>query len=312
MSVLGRILKANRGWVTFALFISLLANVVQLVYAHFVGILVNRIVGGNGIILELVILLFLLILTLASLNYLDQMVGNYTAEKASHTLRMGYMRFLLESPKGATMSADQAMSTVQGELALSSDFFSNSFFFNISMVITCILVLIFLFFENALLSLAFLIPTLLILIYVAFSGSKLAKITKDTLAAKRRMNRTAFSAITNHPVISVFDAGAFLEEKYDQDIKAWEKSFRKDEQFHAVLNSISGLLSKVPLLCLFLVGGYMVISGTITLGTFIVFLNLQNNVTGFLMNTPTFLAHFRTFTSNLKRIDIILEGGPHA
>ena len=157
-----------------------------------------------------------------------------------------------------------------------------------------------------------LIPTLLILIYVAFSGSKLAKITKATLAAKRRMNRTAFSAVTNHPVISVFDAGAFLEEKYDQDIKAWEKSFRKDDQLHAVLNSISGLLSKVPLLCLFLTGGYMVISGTITLGTFIVFLNLQNNVTGFLMNTPTFLAHFRTFTSNLKRIDIILEGGPHA
>ena len=95
-------------------------------------------------------------------------------------------------------------------------------------------------------------------------------------------------------------------------MEAWGKSFRKDDQLHAVLNSISGLLSKVPLLCLFLTGGYMVISGTITLGTFIVFLNLQNNVTGFLMNTPTFLAHFRTFTSNLKRIDINLEGGPHA
>ena len=185
MRVLGRILKANRGWVTFALFISLLANVAQLVYAHFVGILVNRISDGSHIALELVFLLLLLILTLASLNYLDQMVGNYTAEKASHTLRMGYMRFLLESPKGATMSADQAMSTVQGELALSSDFFSNSFFFNISMVITCILVLVFLFIENALLSLAFLIPTLLILIYVVFSGSKLARITKTTLAAKR-------------------------------------------------------------------------------------------------------------------------------
>lgn len=119
------------------------------------------------------------------------------------------------------------------------------------------------------------------------------------------MNRTAFSAVLNHPIISVFDAGDFLSEKYDEDMKAWEKNFKKDEQLHAVLNSISGLLSKLPLLCLFLAGGYMVISETITLGTFIVFLNLQNNVTGFLMNTPTFLAHFRTFTSNLKRIDII-------
>ena len=173
------------------------------------------------------------------------------------------------------------------------------------MVITCLLVMLFLFIENVLLSLAFLIPTLLILIYVAFSGSKLARITKETLAAKRRMNRTAFSAVLNHPVISVFDAGAFLSEKYDEDTKTWEKSFKKDEQYHAVLNSISGLLSKLPLLCLFLAGGYMVISGAITLGTFIVFLNLQNNVTGFLMNTPTFLAHFRTFTSNLSRIDII-------
>ena len=305
MHVLGKILKANRCWVIFALFVSLLTNASQLVYAHFVGVLVNRIVDGNGIVPGLVILLLLLILTLASLNYLEHMVGNYTAEKSAHTLRMGYMRFLLESPKGATMSADQAMSTVQGELSLSSDFLSNSFFFNISMVITCLLVMLFLFIENVLLSLAFLIPTLLILIYVAFSGSKLARITKETLAAKRRMNRTAFSAVLNHPVISVFDAGAFLSEKYDEDTKTWEKSFKKDEQYHAVLNSISGLLSKLPLLCLFLAGGYMVISGAITLGTFIVFLNLQNNVTGFLMNTPTFLAHFRTFTSNLSRIDII-------
>lgn len=305
MHVLGKILKANRSWVIFTVFVSLLANASQLIYTHFVRILVNRIVDGSRIVPELVLLVFLLILALAGLNYLNHMVGNYTSEKASHTLRMGYMRYLLEGPQSATMSPDQAMSTVQGELALSTDFLSSSFFFNVSSVFTGLLVLVFFFLENVLLTLAFLIPTLFILIYVTFSGSKLAKITKVTLAAKRRMNRTAFSAIMNHPVISVFDAGNFLSEKYDQDVQAWAESFRKDDRLHAVLNSLSGLLSQLPLLCLFLAGGYMVISGKITLGTFFVFLNLQNNVTGFLMNTPTFLAHFRTFTSNLNRIDII-------
>ncbi len=303
MKVLKKILKENRGWVVFSLFISFAAIGAQLFYTHMIGILVDRIVENDKVLPSLVVLLFLLILGFASLNYLSHMVGHYASEKAAHSLRMGYMRYLIRN-NSADLSADKAMSVIQGELASTTDFLSNTFFFNISMVITSIAVLIFLLIENLILTIALLIPTLLILVYVSLSGSKLAKIAKATLAAKSRMNKTAFGVVQNHPVISVYEAGAFVEEKYEEELNAWGKCIRKDDRLHAVLNSISGLLSQVPLLFLFLIGGYMVVSGKLTLGSLVVFLHLQASVTGFLMNTPIFIAHFRTFTSNLSRIDI--------
>lgn len=304
MKVLKKILNENRRWVIFSLIVSFAAIGAQLFYTHVIGILVDRIVENEKVLPSLVALLFLLILGFASLNYLSHMVGNYTSEKASHSLRMGYMRYLVRNTTSPDLSADKAMSVIQGELASTTDFLSNTFFFNVSMVVTSIAVLIFLLIENVILTIAILIPTLLILIYVSLSGSKLAKIAKATLAVKSRMNKTAFGVVQNHPIISVYEASAFVEEKYEEELDAWGKCIRKDDRLHAVLNSISGLLSQVPLLFLFLVGGYMVVSGNLTLGELVVFLHLQSSVTGFLMNTPIFIARFRTFTSNLSRIDI--------
>ena len=269
MKVLKKILKENRGWVIFSLFVSFAAIGAQLFYTHVIGILVDRIVENDKVISSLVVLLFLLILGFASLNYLSHMVGHYTSEKASHSLRMGYMRFLIRNAS-SDLSADKAMSVIQGELASTTDFLSNTFFSNVSMVITSIAVLIFLLIENLILTIAILIPTFLILMYVSLSGSKLAKIAKATLAAKSRMNKTAFGVVQNHPVISVYEAGAFVEEKYEEELNAWGKCIRKDDRLHAVLNSISGLLSQVPLLFLFLIGGYMVVSGKLTLGSLVV------------------------------------------
>ncbi|MBR3056868.1 MAG: ABC transporter ATP-binding protein [Clostridiales bacterium] len=305
MQVLKKILKENRGWVFISLIVSFMAIGAQLFYTHVIGILVDRIVDNEAVLPSLVVLLFLLILGFASLNYLNHMVGNYTAEKASHSLRMGYMRYLIRNASSSNLSTDKAMSVIQGELASTTDFLSNTFFFNVSMVVTSIAVLIFLLIENVILTIAILIPTLLILIYVSLSGSKLAKIAKATLAAKSRMNKTAFGVVQNHPVISVYGASAFVEEKFEEELTVWGQYMKKDDRLHAVLNSISGLLSQVPLLFLFLIGGYMVVSGKLTLGELVVFLHLQSSVTGFLMNTPIFIAHFRTFTSNLSRIDVV-------
>lgn len=302
MRVLRKILGMNRIWVFLAVFSAVFSYGVQIIYTHQVGSLVNKIVARDSISPLFVFILALFILLQVLSVYGNHTIGHYASERASHSLRMGFMRYLLKNR--SDVSEDQAMSIVQGEISMSMDYLNNSFFEIIGNLIACLLVIVFLFFENVLLTIALLVPTLLILLYVSLSGTKLAKITKATLATKSRMNRTAFSIAKNFPAISVYDAGAFLLEKYEQDLSAWEKQFKKDDRMNAVLNSISGLISRLPLLCVFFCGATLIFRGDMTLGTLIVFLNLQNSVTRFLMNTPIFIARFKTFTSNLSKVNI--------
>ena len=308
MNVLRKILGRNRIWVFLAVFAAIFSNGVQIIYTHQVGNLVNKIVDRESISPFLVFILAVFIIVQALSVYAKYVIGHYASERASHSLRMGFMRYLLQNRPGETISPiseDQAMSIVQGELSLCMDYLNNSFFEIIGNLIACFLVTVFLFFENVLLTIALLVPTFLILLYVSLSGTKIARYTQKTLAAKARMNRTAFSIAKNFPAISVYDAGAFLDEKYEQDLSEWEKRFKKEDRMYAVLNSISGLISKVPLLFVFFCGAYLIFRGDMTLGTLIVFLNLQNSVTMVLMNTPIFIARFKTFTTNLSKVNIV-------
>lgn len=301
MDVLKKILKQNRKWVILAVLFAVVHNCVGILSTHFVGKLVNRIADGSQISLLLIGILILFGLLNPLTSYVNHLLGQYTAERAAHSLRMGYMRHLL---KDGSTSADQAMSVVQGELTRATEYLSNSFFSNVGMLITSILVFLFLLYENPILTAVLLIPNLTILIYVSISGSTIAKTVKKGLEARSRMNHVAFGIVSNFPIVSVYDASAFLEEKHDEALADWEKHTKKEERIIAVLNSISGLLSQIPLLCVLLTGGILIFRGSMTLGTLIVFLNLQSSVTMFLMNMPNFIAYFRTFTSNLRRIEL--------
>ena len=72
----------------------------------------------------------------------------------------------------------------------------------------------------------------------------------------------------------------------------------------ALYNTLSGILSKVPLLLLLTVGGFMVIRGDILIGTLIVFFYLQGSLTQSIMNLPNWISNFKVFTTNLSRIEI--------
>ena len=77
------------------------------------------------------------------------------------------------------------------------------------------------------------------------------------------------------------------------------------ERLNALYNSLSGILSRVPLLLLLTVGGYMVLKGNIMLGTLIVFLNMQNTLKQTIMNLPSWISGFKVFVTNLDKIQNI-------
>ena len=306
MRVLGWLIKKNRGWVTLALLAAILSNGSQIAFMFFVGELVNQIEGKSKIELSFFLLMGVFLLSNATTQFLYQLTGRYCTERAAHTLRMGYLRAKLQSSvrEAEKDSVAHAMSVVQNELSSANQYLSSTLFEMAGMSVSGILVFFFLSFVNAKLTMILLLPTVLTLVYVVLSGKKLSKIVTETLEEKNNLNRIAYGCVDSFPMITVFDAKSFLMNRFELVMEKWGIAEVKKDRMYAIFNSLSGVLSRLPLLLLLLAGSYMVLTGEILLGTLITFLNLQKSVTQFVMNLPSWLAGFKTFTVNLSRIDV--------
>ena len=317
MSVLRILIKRNRIWVAISVILSLVANLTQMIYMYYVGELVNKIEERAVVSMAFIVLLAVFILLSVATLFMSQYVGRIAAEKMGHTLRIGYASKLIhrsaEQGKecdtaalehGRKYDAAAAMSVAQNELAQSDRYLTNVFFDITGMLFMGILATVFMFIQNVLLTLVLLIPTLIILIYVGFSSRSLSTIVSAAQDEKRKMNKAGFAAVHAFPAVKIFEGEELCKKAMDERLVSWTKHQTKVGRFSALYNTLSGILSRVPLMLLLLAGGYMVIEGKILMGTLILFLNLQNSLTQSIMNLPNWIAGFKVFTTNLSRIEI--------
>jgi ABC-type bacteriocin/lantibiotic exporter with double-glycine peptidase domain len=124
------------------------------------------------------------------------------------------------------------------------------------------------------------------------------------------MNKYADTLLSLFPIIRLYDAARMTGNGYADAVKTWETHTVRAERTRAKLMSLSALLSRIPLVLLFLIGGTMAISGRMTVGTLYIFLNLSGSVSGVLMNMPGHIAAFRQFSANMKRLSpqVLLVG----
>lgn len=304
MQVLKVLIKRNKFWVAFSVFTALLSNLSQMIFAYLIGKLVNNIQTRSSITLTFIIIAACFIASNAFTLLLNQFVGRLSAEKMAHTLRMGYAKKLIGRSSKEKISVASAMSVVQNELAQANSYLSNTFFDITGMLFMAILATVFLLLQNVFLTFVLLIPTLLILIYVFFSSRRLSGIVSMAQNEKNKMNKVAYSIIHAFPSVKTFGGEELCLNAYNERFSAWKKQWQKMGRLSALYNTLSGILSKVPLLLLLTVGGFMVIRGDILIGTLIVFLYLQGSLTQSIMNLPNWIANFKVFTTNLSRIEI--------
>ena len=306
MQILLMLLKRSRTWVAGAILAAVLSNLSQMVHMLCVGELVNRIQGRNEIGMQLLALLGVLLISNVVTQFLNQFVGRVATEKMAHELRMGCVRNVLTKSASGDAARDVAssMSVMQNELAASNAYLENTFFDAAGMLIAGVLSFVFLFFQSFVLTLVLLLPTILISTYAAFSSKKLSGIVNAMQEEKVKMNHVAYAALHALPAVKTYDGGPLCEEAFEKSLLRWEKHAAREGRFAALFNTLSGILSKIPLLLLFLTGASMVIRGQLLLGTLIVFLNLQKSVTVFVMNLPNWLSGFKVFTANLSRIEV--------
>jgi ABC-type bacteriocin/lantibiotic exporter with double-glycine peptidase domain len=147
------------------------------------------------------------------------------------------------------------------------------------------------------------VPTIVIILYTFYSSKVIDKAVQRSQQANVQMNGFADTLITIFPIMKLFDANRLIREKYNAALEQWESASISAESKRAKLMSPSGLLSCIPLLLLFLIGGTQVINGSTTIGTLYFFINLSGNVSGVMMNMPGRIAMFRKFSADMKRIE---------
>ncbi len=307
MSVLSKLIKYNRIRIVFVVMMAVVAIVCQMIYKVYIGELVNRIENREEITFSLVIILVCFVAISAVTVFLKSYFGRFAAERMAHSLRMGFIGKVLERNHSiddhAVTDAGAVMSKVQNELSRADEYLSNTLFDITDMLLTGILVFIFLLFQNILLTFVIFVTTVLILGYVKWSSGKLSGIVSSALKEKEKMNRVSYSLVQAFPAVKIYDGDEMCIRTYEKSLENWGKHEADKEKLNALYNSLSGIMSRVPLLLLLTVGGYMVLKGNITLGTLIVFLNMQSSLTQSIMNLPSWISGFKVFKTNLEKLE---------
>ena len=266
--------------------------------------MINSISEGKPLGKEAIIISIVAVILLCVFEYLRSYLGNYTCEMLLHELRMGYARYFSHLPLSEVeqLNTGEQLSKLQNEVADVAAYLNGNLFRFINDSISFIFTLSWLLMLNPKLTLMVNLPALLIVGYVFFSSRVISGATERSQCAKVRMNRHADTLLALFPVIKLYDGIHMVSENYRREVSEWEHETVRVERLRARLLSLSGLLSQIPLMLLFLIGGGLVINDMLLLGTLYIFLNLSGDVSGVMMNMPGLAAGFRQFTVNMDRL----------
>ena len=254
-------------------------------------------------------ILIILFYTLS--EYISACLASYTCELYAHEMRMGYVRFYLQSDTGMLLKlkVGEEQSAMQNELKDISDYLKENLFSLMKQFGTFVVTAIFLLSQNAKLAVLSILPVLPLILYCACSSRIIKKLTERCQDSRKKINGLADVILELFPIIKIYDAYKLMNKAMDQRLLEWESTNIRKEWTTARLMSLSGVLSFLPVILLLGFGGFMVINGEISVGIFYIFINLSGNVSGFLQNMPGIYANFRQFSASVGRLEgkLVLE-----
>ena len=291
---------------------SLLAAAVTLWWNAQLSDIINAVSEGTAPTKERLLWALAAMLIMGVSSFVKGYISGYTCEGMTHDLRMGYARHFASLPvvEAEKLNAGEQQSKLQNEIAGVSGYLNGNLFQLFDDAVRFLSTFLWLLSLSPALTLAVNLPAFVILAYVFLSSKIINTATELSQQAKGQMNRYADTLLTLFPIIRLYDAARLTIDGFTDAVKTWENYTTKSERTKARLMSISAILSQMPLLLLFLVGGHMTIDEALCVGTLYIFLNLSGNVSGVLMNMPGHIAAFRQFSVNIKRLSphILLAG----
>lgn len=219
--------------------------------------IIDTISGGGSLATETIVLAIIAMVAMCLSSLLKTYLSGYACEILTHDLRIGYARYfsLLPISEIERLNAGEQLSKLQNEIADVSGYLNNNLFQLINDGISFITTLGWLLILNTKLTLAVNLPVLVIMIYVFYSSKIISNATEHSQQAKGRMNKYADTLLTLFPIIRLYDATQMILRNYNNEVTEWERQTIRIERLRARLMSLSGFLSNIPLMLLFLVGG---------------------------------------------------------
>jgi ABC-type bacteriocin/lantibiotic exporter with double-glycine peptidase domain len=236
-------------------------------------------------------------------------ISGVTTARINYELRQNYIESIARNSvsfmraKEMTVSGGEMTSVLLNEFNTVSVFISENLFFIFDSFIKFLGTFGWFIFLNPFLAFSSNLPVFLIILYVSFSSKILKNYTIKVNEENAKLNGVTESLMSLFPIIRLYQAQKFILTNYTSRLEAWEKLNISMEKKKALLMSISAVMTCIPLLLLILIGGNLVIKGQMTVGELYIFINLSGNVSGILMNMPSFIMQFRIFAGNLQKIN---------
>lgn len=278
---------------------------VVLVWNRQLAVLIDLVTSGQtvtkSIIMNLVVILAAYILMSGATTF----VSGVTCTGINYSLRQNYIQKISnQNLPTQKLNGGKEASVLLNELTAVSNFISENLFFMFDSLIKFIGSFGWLIYLNPFLAITSNLPVFFIIIYISFSSKILQKYTLKTNEENSKINSVTDSLMNLFPVIRLYQAQKMILENYSSLLTEWEKLNISMEKKKALLMSISAVITNIPLLLIILIGGKLVILGKLSLGELYVFISLSGNVSGILMNMPSFIMQFRIFGANLKKLNV--------
>lgn len=306
MKILKKLIQLHKFIFGIAVWFTFLSVILNLCWNEFLAETLDKFVNlGSLAILPFLASALFIILFLAVSEYLSSYFAAYTCETFAHEMRLGYAGYYLQSniQMLSKLNVGEEQSVMQNELQDISNYLNENLFALMKQFGSFAVTVIFLLCHNFKLTLLSTLPVIPLIIYCSLSSKIIKKFTEQCQYSRQKINGMADVILELFPIIKIYGAYKMIYDTMNERLLEWGSTNIKKERISAKLMSLSGVLSFVPLLLLLGFGGFMVINGEISLGTFYIFINLSGNVSGFLQNMPNIYARFRGFSASVDRLE---------
>lgn len=304
MNIITQTLKKQTLNIILTVFIDLVFLGFVFIWNKYLANLIDYVIAGNTMTRRMIFEFIVILIVYVFFNGISTFMANFTCEQINYSLRSNYLagigsksfEYFKDSGTGAETSV------LLNELNAVTGFISNNLFFIFDSAIKFIGTFGWFLYLNPALAIFSNLPVAGILIYISATSKILKKYTLQANQEKSKLNGITESLMNLFPVIRLYDANKMILENYTSANESWETLVVSMEKKKAILMSLSALMTCIPLLLTVLLGGRFIINGTMTIGQLYIFINLSGNVSGILMNMPSFIMQTRVFAGNLEKL----------
>ena len=295
----------KKGLLVTGVIMTIVISILSVAFSYILKLLIDAAVDGNStIFLNILILTGALVLSVVVLQYFKtRTLGGYT-ENGLMILRHRF------ASKMNTISIDAMQLSHSGDMLSrgTNDMnrvrnFTRSLLPRlIEIPLSAVLalgVLIFLSWKLTLITLA-LIPVLVI--GSTFLSKPIASVSRTVQQRLGRVNQTVTDYIKGVEVSKAYTLERALESKHDKAVKESVDGGKKLAKRRAMLEVFSMVFGIIPFIVTFVLGGYFVIQGEMTMGGLLAFINLLNLLTFPLSQMSVMIGEAKRDMASAERI----------